>query len=271
MSGSPIMIRAQCVRAPRKFAPTWGKSVLAEQVSNTPNRTDHWATGKSTRENKVVWWKFSNDKTTCDISMYWWLIPRIFLIISAKLRIGSWDGVEQSANIDHCPHCQLFQLSQKHSSSIPDTVLSMVGAISYSTHWISSGAGKYRHWLTSSHWPSSLIHPVSNIQYSFSWMHFLKDDQTPGTHNSCCCSPYFSSSFFTEYCVMRWIGSSKSRYIVGQGIFLWGGAGRGATENSPGGQGGASVKIHRAGLGKKTLKIIWFNLFKVCKLLLGKL
>ena len=159
MSGSPIMIRAQCVRAPRKFAPTWGKSVLAEQVSNTPNRTDHWATGKSTRENKVVWWKFSNDKTTCDISMYRWLISRIFLIISTKLSNGSWDGVEQSANIDHCPHCQLFQLSQKHSSS---TVLSMVGAISYSTHWISTGAGKYRHWLTSSHWPSSLIHPVSN-------------------------------------------------------------------------------------------------------------
>ena len=91
---------------------------------------------------------------------------------------------------------------------------------------------------------------TSSIQYSFSWMHFLKDDQTPGTHNSCCCSPYFSSSFFTEYCVMRWIGSSKSRYIVGQGIFLWGRA----TENSPGGQGGASVKIRRAGLGKKNSK-----------------
>ena len=51
----PIMIRTQYVRAPRKFAPTWGKSVLAEQVSNTPNRTNHWGTGKSTRENKVVW------------------------------------------------------------------------------------------------------------------------------------------------------------------------------------------------------------------------
>ena len=58
MSGSlpHLMIRAQYVRAPRKFAPTWGKSALAEQVSNTPNRANHCATGKSTRENKVLWW-----------------------------------------------------------------------------------------------------------------------------------------------------------------------------------------------------------------------
>ena len=54
----------------QKICTESGKSVLAEQVSNTPNRSNHCATGKSTRENKGVGGgEFSKDKMACEVSI----------------------------------------------------------------------------------------------------------------------------------------------------------------------------------------------------------
>ena len=187
MSGSPIMIRAQCVRAPRKFAPTWGKSVLAEQVSNTPNRTNHWSTGKSTRENKVVW---EGSLTIRPLVTYQY-IGDGFLDSFLLIYISLWHKFEDwlrwgwpepqywplsiipvipvqccSWYSNECMlQCYSVTVLECYSVTVYDAQLSICWRmrgrqLGIPLTGLALGPRKYRRWLTSSHWPSS-----PNIQY----------------------------------------------------------------------------------------------------------